>query len=155
MLHVLKIAKGCWRECSVVKNTDYSHRGPGLNSQHPHGSSQLYRPVQEIPHPPSDTHTRQNTNTHKIKVNHLKKKKRLSVKQSKRGTWWHTFLILALRQRIALSLRPVWTLYQVPGQLNTQVRPSQKTDARAHTRTHTCTHTHTHTHSHFKDCFNL
>jgi hypothetical protein len=30
-----------WRDGSVDKSTDYSSRGPGFKSQHPHGSSQL------------------------------------------------------------------------------------------------------------------
>jgi hypothetical protein len=29
-----------WRDCSVVKSTDCSSRGPEFNSQHPHGGSQ-------------------------------------------------------------------------------------------------------------------
>jgi len=29
-----------WRDCSVVKSTDCSSRGPEFNSQQPHGGSQ-------------------------------------------------------------------------------------------------------------------
>ncbi|CAO2590642.1 hypothetical protein LEMLEM_LOCUS5939, partial [Lemmus lemmus] len=50
-----------WRDGSVVKSTDCSSRGPGFNSQHPHGSSQL----SEDPVPGDLT---LHTNAHKIKV---------------------------------------------------------------------------------------
>ena len=30
-----------WRDGTVVKSTVCSSKGPGINSQHPHGSSQL------------------------------------------------------------------------------------------------------------------
>jgi hypothetical protein len=50
-----KDVKRGWRDGSVVKNTNYSSRGPGLNSQHPqavHNSLQL----QGIRHPHTDIH---------------------------------------------------------------------------------------------------
>jgi hypothetical protein len=36
--------RGC-RDGSVIKSTHCSSDGPGFNSQHPHGSSQLYNVV--------------------------------------------------------------------------------------------------------------
>ena len=46
-----------WRDGSVLKNTDCSARGPGSNSQHPHGSSELC--VTPVPEDlaPSHRHT--------------------------------------------------------------------------------------------------
>lgn len=38
-----------WRDGSIVKGTDCSSRGPGINSQHPFGGLQLSFPG--TPHP--------------------------------------------------------------------------------------------------------
>jgi hypothetical protein len=40
LIDVLKLLSEDWRDGSVVKNTDYSSRGPEFNSQQPHGGSQ-------------------------------------------------------------------------------------------------------------------
>lgn len=48
---------------SVVKNTDYSAKGPELNSQHPHGSSLIVTPWSNTLYRYA---YRQNTNVHKI-----------------------------------------------------------------------------------------
>jgi hypothetical protein len=58
----------------VVKSTGCPSRGPGFNSQHPHGGSQVS--VSPVPGDltPSHRYTcRQNTNTHTIKNKPLKK----------------------------------------------------------------------------------
>jgi hypothetical protein len=36
----LKLKLKCWRDGSAVNSTDYSSRGPKVNSQQPHGGSQ-------------------------------------------------------------------------------------------------------------------
>ena len=56
-----------WRDGSVVKSTDCPSRGPGFNSQHPHGSSQLSE----------DPVAGDHTNAHKIKnqINFKRKRK--------------------------------------------------------------------------------
>jgi hypothetical protein len=53
-----------WRDGSAVKNTGCSPRGTELNSQHPHGSSQL-----SVTPAPRDLMAsgRQNINTHSFK----------------------------------------------------------------------------------------
>jgi hypothetical protein len=70
--HDQNVLYGGWRDGSEVKNTDYSSRGPGFNSQHPHGSSQLS--VTPVPGDltPSHRHTStQNNSAHEIKKNVL------------------------------------------------------------------------------------
>lgn len=60
--------KESWRECSVVKNTDYSYRGSQLNSQHPHSDSQpsLNSVSGELMPPPDFHGHRQNTHKQRI-----------------------------------------------------------------------------------------
>ena len=63
---------GGWRNCSVIKNTGYSSRGPRFNSQYPHGSSQLSVTVVPGDVTPSLKHIcRQSTNAHEIKINYF------------------------------------------------------------------------------------
>lgn len=45
--HVSKIEARGWRNSSVVRNTHYTLRGPGFNSQHLHGSSGT--PITPVP----------------------------------------------------------------------------------------------------------
>ncbi|CAO2583729.1 17-beta-hydroxysteroid dehydrogenase 13 [Lemmus lemmus] len=43
-----------WRDGSAVGSSDCSSRGPGFDSQHPHGSSQLS--VTPVPRDPTPSH---------------------------------------------------------------------------------------------------
>lgn len=53
---------------SEVKGTDCSSRGPRLNSQHPHGSSQLLTKALGDPTPHTHTHTRMHAKPYTYKV---------------------------------------------------------------------------------------
>ena len=64
----LKTERG-GRYGSAVKCTHYTSRGPGFNSQHPHGSSQLPVTLVSGDLTPSHRHAcRQITNVHKIQI---------------------------------------------------------------------------------------
>jgi hypothetical protein len=59
-----------WRYGSEVKSTGCFSRGPGFNSQHPHGSSKLS--ITSVPGDLTPSHRypcKQNTNAHEIKIN--------------------------------------------------------------------------------------
>ena len=74
------------KDGSVVKSKVSSSRGPGFNSQHPHGSSQLS--VTPVPGNLTSSHRhthRQNTSVHKMKISCR--------------AWWRTPLIPALRRQ--------------------------------------------------------
>jgi hypothetical protein len=59
-----------WRDGSVVKSMTCDSKGPGFNSQHPHGSSQLSVTPGAGDMTTSHRHTcRQNTKAPKIKIN--------------------------------------------------------------------------------------
>ena len=65
LAHIIEESLKGWRDSSAVKSTDCSSRGPGFNSQHPHGSKQL----SVTPRSHTLTHTcRQNTNANKMKI---------------------------------------------------------------------------------------
>jgi hypothetical protein len=65
----LKSGYGGWRDSSVIKSTNCSSRGPGFDSQQPHGSSHLsVTPVAGNLTPSQRQKCRQNTNALKIKV---------------------------------------------------------------------------------------
>ena len=92
----------------MVKSTGCSSRGPRFNSQHSHGSSQLF--VTPVPGDLTSSHRhtcKPNTNAHKIKINLIKQKQTKCLVRSQKwaGDGGPRPIILALgRQRQGGSL---------------------------------------------------
>ena len=81
-----------WRDGSMDESAGCSSKRLASISQHPHGSSQLFVTPAAEEATPSHRHTRrQNTNTHKIKINPLRKRGTLVTERgTQRSASWQS-----------------------------------------------------------------